>query len=139
MIICGDSKYKEAAEFYAEKLGIPDETIIAIGLYTGMEIAGYCEYHDDEALPYFLIGIDTEEQGEDDPLSTLAHEIVHVRQYVTEELVDKNSYCLWKGKRYEAVEVDTEDYYTSPWEIDAYGRQVGLYKMYLRYQEGCEK
>lgn len=131
MIICGDSKYKEAAEFYAEKLGIPDETIVAIGLYTDMDVAGYCEFNEEEALPYCLIAIDTtEEEGQDPPLSILAHEMVHVRQYITGDLVDQGSYCKWKGTKYESAAVDTEEYYFSPWEVEAYGLQVGLYRLY---------
>jgi hypothetical protein len=134
MIICGDSKYKEAAEFYAEKLGIPDEAIIAIGLYTGMELAGYCEYHDYELVPYCLIGIDTtEEEGQDHPLSTLAHEMVHARQYVTGDLVDVSStQCRWKGNEHAMPEVSSDDYYFTPWEIEAYGTMVGLYKIYCK-------
>ena len=138
MIICGDSKYKEAAEFYAEKLGIPDDAIIAIGLYTGMDLAGYCEYNEEEALPYCLIGIDiTEEEGQDPPMSTLAHEMVHARQYVSGDLVDGSSaQCRWKGKDYEMPETSSDDYYFTPWEIESYGLQVGLYRLYCAKERG---
>lgn len=136
MIICDNEEYKEAAEFYADKLGIPDTTIIALGLYTNMPVAGYCEFHDEEALPYFMVGVDPEEEeGCDHPLAVLAHEMVHVKQYVTGELVDKGKYCLWKGKKFEEYEANSEEYFFSPWEVEAYGMQVGLYRMYCRSME----
>lgn len=134
MIICDNDDYKEAAEFYAEKLGIPDTTIIAIGLYPQMEVAGYCQYNTEEVIPYFIVGIETEaeEEGEDDPIAVLAHEMVHVKQYVTGELVDHGTHCSWKGKNYEEYEANSDDYFFSPWEVEAYGMQVGLYRLYYR-------
>lgn len=135
MILCEDETYKEAAEFYASKLGIPEDTIIAINLYEDTQsIAGYCEYHEEDVIPYFLVGIDeTDYDGqEDDPISVLAHEMVHVKQYVKGELVDHGRYCSWHGKKYAAeVDINSEEYFFSPWEVEAYGMQVGLYRMYL--------
>lgn len=132
MIICTDDVYKEAAEFYAEKLNIPENTIIAIGLYPQLEVAGYCEYRTEEVLPYFIVGLETNEEADEDPLTVLAHEMVHVKQYVTGELVDHGKYCSWKGDKYEEFEADSEQYFFSPWEVEAFGMQVGLYRMYCR-------
>lgn len=135
-IICENKEYVEAAQFYAEKLQIPEGTLIGIKLYDGMDVAGYCERHDDEAIPYFVIGLDASEvEGEDDPLSVLAHEMVHVRQYVTNELVDHGKYCTWKGKKFEEYDASTDEYYFSPWEVEAFGMQVGLYRLYMRKLE----
>lgn len=136
MIICDNDEYKEAAEFYAKKLSIPDETIVAIGLYHNMPVAGYCEFHEEEVIPYFVVGIDLEEEdGCDDPFMVLAHEMVHVKQYVSGALVDHGKYCSWHGKRYEEFEANSEEYFFSPWEVEAYGMQVGLYRMYCRSME----
>lgn len=136
MIICIDNDYKEAAEFYAEKLGIPDSTVIAIGLYPELEVSGYCEFHDEEVIPYYLIGLESDPvEGEDDPIMVLAHEMVHVKQYCNGELVDHGKYCSWHGKKYEEFEANSEQYFFSPWEIEAYGMQVGLYRMYCRSVE----
>ena len=137
MIICANEEYKGAAEFYAEKLGIPEDTIIAIGIYPQMPVAGYCEFHEEEAVPYFLIGIEEnpEDEGAEDPISVLAHEMVHVKQYVNGELIDYGQHCSWKGVDYREVEADTEDYYFSPWEVEAFGIQVGLYRLYCRSME----
>lgn len=132
MIICDNEQFKEAAEFYATKLGIADSTIIAVGVYSDMPVAGYCEYHDDDVYPYFIVGIEDNESGEEDPLAVLAHEMVHVKQYARGELVDHGKYCSWHGKKYEETELSSEEYFFSPWEVEAFGMQVGLYRMYCR-------
>jgi len=54
-------------------------------------------------------------------LSTIAHEMVHVKQYIEGELNEEMSY--WKGKR---VNSDKMEYWTSPWEIEAHGIEIGL-------------
>lgn len=60
-------------------------------------------------------------------LMTLAHEVVHVKQYAVGELSE--NHASWRGKR---VNEDV-DYWESPWEIEAFGRERGLYTMF------CEK
>jgi hypothetical protein len=35
---------------------------------------------------------------------------------------------VWKAKRKE------DDYFDSPWEIEAYGREVGLYAKWVQYK-----
>jgi hypothetical protein len=39
---------------------------------------------------------------------------------------------LWEGKIYSSskYEDSEEGYYDSPWEIEAYGREVGLYRLW---------
>lgn len=72
-------------------------------------------------------------------LRVLAHEMVHIKQYCIGELSDykqksKEGYCKWKGVKTPFSNTD-ESYWESPWEIDAYGREVGLiarYKAHLK-------
>lgn len=136
-IICEDDDYVEAAQFYAEKLNIPSDTIIAIGLYQEMAVAGYCIRREENEIPYYMIALDIspEEEGEDDPLAVLAHEMVHVKQYATGELVDRGKHCLWKGKKFDEFEANSAEYFFSPWEVEAFGMQVGLYRLYCRSVE----
>jgi len=64
-------------------------------------------------------------------LSSLAHELVHVKQYATGELTDSPRgirYSVWQGKHYDDSKIH---YYDYPWEIDAYGREGGLLRRYL--------
>ena len=55
-------------------------------------------------------------------LETVAHEMVHVKQYARRELhPDTNA---WMGKTYNP---DKISYWDLPWEIEAHGREVGLF------------
>jgi hypothetical protein len=63
-------------------------------------------------------------------LLALAHEMVHVKQYAKGELKDyvKVNKSKWKG---EIIDPDRVDYWDQPWEIEAHGREVGLYVKFL--------
>jgi hypothetical protein len=65
-------------------------------------------------------------------LIDLGHELVHVKQYLNNEIFDyKNGDVRFKGTLYDASHyLDEEKYYDSPWEIESYGRENGLYKMF---------
>ena len=67
-------------------------------------------------------------------LSSLAHEMVHIKQFATGELVDNPSgkTVKWMGKRVSVR--DDDGYWTLPWEIEAYGRQPGLYARFCRHK-----
>lgn len=54
-------------------------------------------------------------------LTTVAHEMVHVKQYARKEL--KEDYD-WLGKTYAPEKVS---YWDQPWEIEAHGREIGLF------------
>ena len=60
-------------------------------------------------------------------LITLAHEMVHIKQWAKDEMYE---YChtpalvRFKGEKMHMDEINYWDY---PWEIEAYGRQLGLF------------
>ena len=56
--------------------------------------------------------------GSKEIFRTLAHEMVHVKQFALGELATHSN--VWKGK---FVDVD---YFYQPWEVEAYGLEVGL-------------
>lgn len=62
---------------------------------------------------------------------TLAHEMVHFKQYVTGELQDFRAKRVtkWQGN---LIDEDRIYYYDLPWEIEAHGREMGLY---VRWRE----
>jgi hypothetical protein len=72
-----------------------------------------------------------------DPLKRLrnammcvGHELVHVKQYINHEMRDYVNGDVWfKGQRYTKWE-EAEDYYFSPWEIEAYGHEEGLFECF---------
>jgi hypothetical protein len=55
-------------------------------------------------------------------LETVAHEMVHVKQFARRELHPSND--TWYGKTYNPKKVS---YWDLPWEIEAHGREVGLF------------
>lgn len=93
---------------------------------------GNCEVIDsDEKHPTMFII----ELGEEEQLDTLAHEMIHAEQYNSRKLRDgkhENIY-YWNRKK---IDTTNMEYYDFPWEIDAYGREVGLiYKFYKRFPQ----
>ena len=72
--------------------------------------------------------------GRNELLKALAHEMVHVKQYATGELFQYSiggAGHRYQGKKYSA----NMEYYDCPWEIEAYGREVGLYRLYLQQKQ----
>ena len=55
-------------------------------------------------------------------LETIAHEMVHVKQYARRELHPVHD--TWLGKTYNPKKVS---YWDLPWEIEAHGREAGLF------------
>jgi hypothetical protein len=71
-----------------------------------------------------------------DMLTTLAHEMFHVKQFALNELqlrywkTDRKLHARWKGAEMGAV--DEISYIKRPWEIEAYANQDALYRKYIR-------
>lgn len=61
-------------------------------------------------------------------MQAIAHEMVHVKQYVRGELGYEGH---WHGKFYNT---DKLDYWDLPWEIEAHGREPGLYIRWVQEQ-----
>ena len=77
--------------------------------------------------------MDRDEYGRERPdtewghkiLETLAHELVHVKQYIKRELTGTSGVGLyWKGTKFELE--DFRDYYELPYEVEARGNERGL-------------
>jgi len=70
-------------------------------------------------------------------LRTLAHELVHVKQYIRGELTWRDRGLLWKG-----VNLNPDnllEYYDLPYEIEAHGREYGLLVGFLIVWNNIEK
>jgi len=71
-------------------------------------------------------------------LKTLAHELVHVKQYVMGDLSMRREGLCYRGVHYD-VKTLTE-YFELPYEIEAYGREKGLLIAFLAFWKGvCEE
>ena len=71
-------------------------------------------------------------------LRILAHELVHVKQYLVGDLSWRDKGMLWKGKIF-APEYLTEQLKT-PYEVEAYGKEKGLLvSFFIKWKEIEEK
>lgn len=62
-------------------------------------------------------------------LQDIAHEMVHVEQFLTGALADTHKGSTWHGKLYRGDFLKQDDkYWNAPWEINAHGRSYWLYK-----------
>lgn len=104
---------------------------------------GVCEWIDSNDRPkWFEITLD-KELSEKQIIKTLAHEMVHLKQFATGQMKDmvRMPATRWEGKLY-TVEDNydlTLDYWFSPWEVEAYGLENGLYVMYKRYMTSLDE
>jgi hypothetical protein len=131
IVNCPDKDFKpfveKAAKFYAKEL-IPNSRIrnncfTEIRFSTKIDdygLASIVDYNTQKQPRNFLIEIHPY-IGSRRILETLAHEMVHIKQYIENETNDQLT--RWRGKR---VDPDKIDYWVQPWEIDAYGRETGL-------------
>ena len=96
---------------------------------------GDCIWEDRRTKPReFTIRLDSSNNLAD-LIKTLAHEMVHVKQYALGEMKDSGislDLIYWQNEEYDSSEVH---YYDWPWEIEAAGREMGLY---VRYMEKFE-
>ncbi len=72
-------------------------------------------------------------------LNSLAHELVHVKQWAKGEyyeLVSKPKVYKFNGK---LVDTQKVDYWDTPWEIEAHGRAIGLVVQWVRKAKLTDK
>lgn len=102
------------------------------------EIEGYVDYEDpfgNTPPREFTVNINPALSTRE-LIECLAHEMVHVKQYAKGELKMnwKKNTATWHGVVYSANDMESYDhkYYTLPWEIEAHGREIGLYVIFLK-------
>jgi hypothetical protein len=122
------AEIKSALEFYANVLmskKLHENILLRVCFNDGEENTTCWE--DDNIRPReFTINISSK-MGYNDTFLTLAHEMVHVKQYAMGELRDVMrgpTPQRWMNK---PIYSDDIEYWDLPWEIEAYGREKGLY------------
>ena len=127
---------KAGAEFYAEVLL---GKRMAKNIYLDIKLTkdlkkkegayGYCHIVDDSlAKPReFMIELDASMRYKFDQILTwLAHEMVHLKQFVRGELCDyETGRVQWKSRSFGRVHYDDQ-----PWEKEAYRLEEELYEMF---------
>lgn len=114
-------KYVESIVGFCTKMLMPRmrSLDITIKLCTPKGAMGYCLETENKRT--FEIEIDRNQQLRS-LLETVCHEMVHVKQFARREM--HPSLDTWYGKTYSPKKVD---YWDLPWEIEAHGREVGLF------------
>jgi hypothetical protein len=118
---------KRAILFYAEQLiskKLLENIYLKVKFDSKLEHYGFAsieEHNVSGKARSFLIEINSS-IGAKQILKALAHEMVHIKQYAYGETNDKLS--RWKGTK---IDSDDVEYYSHPWEIEAYGIEVGLF------------
>jgi hypothetical protein len=131
---------ESAAWFYAEKL-------MGKRLMGGLEITinlnknllskdgneGSAIWEDDGHRPReFTIEIDSTVKIRN-ILITLAHEMVHVKQWAKDEMYEYMNVAGMVRFKGEKVHMEITDYWDYPWEIEAFGKQLGLFVRFCEY------
>lgn len=133
----------EAAEFFADLLMDPRmvRNIVIDIEVSKLDVQGECVDEDGTRNPrWFTVGL--KKQRITEMVKTLAHEMVHVKQHAKNELqggimiptrgglkmTSKWMGKIWTPKRKEC------HYYDSPWEVEAYGKEVGLFQRYVTWK-----
>jgi hypothetical protein len=136
---------REAALYFSEILlgsRLMKNISLTIHVKSKLGSMGYCWCSDNFRNPRnFLIELQKNNERPDDLVSTLAHELVHLKQYARNELgntyqivAKKSEATKWKGSLWIAGPKECQ-YYDSPWEIEAYGREIGLYRRWKSYKK----
>jgi hypothetical protein len=68
--------------------------------------------------------------GAKEILRTLAHEMVHVKQFVNGETNENLS--KWMGV---PIDSDAIDYYHQPWEMEAYSIEIGMFTKFVAKEQ----
>lgn len=118
---------KKAALFYADLLftqKMTENLFLQIKFNKKIDVFGYASitgYNDSGKPRDFLVELNPNVAAYD-ILKTLAHEMVHVKQYAYSEMDEKGT--RWKGSH---IDPSKTDYWTEPWEVEAYGLEPGMF------------
>lgn len=111
----------DACIFYMKQLGFRKrKRTLEIFIHLGhFDQYGLCEFNQDYYWPEFNIHINRD-FGKEEMLRTLAHEMVHTKQFLRKELKQLKDGMYWKNKPSDKEE----------WEAEAYVREAFLYRDY---------
>ena len=135
-------KIVEAAYFYKERLMPRMKTLVlnirlSPTLFTRTGDLGDCVWEESYSRPReFTINLDSRDI--DTAVETLAHEMVHVKQWARREMQDvyddddTPSRTRWKSRKIDTTKVHYHDW---PWERQAWKLEPKLYNEWKEYQK----
>ena len=132
---------KQAAQWYAERLmgkRLMNSLVIHINLRRNLITKEGCEgtaiWEDDncDRPREFTIELDLTYSIRD-VLITLAHELVHVKQWAKGEMYEYTKSPMVRFHKTK-FELDDINYWDYPWEIEAFGKQLGLFVRFCEHK-----
>jgi len=124
---------KDVAYFCISEMMPRIETLdVCINLDKLSEVDGYCLAVTNRE---FNLEID-KRLSEDDFITAVCHEMVHVKQFARGETKDVNLFTKrWKGEEYLSAYSTVDEYMQLPWEKEAYELQEVLCKSYKIFKD----
>ena len=105
--------------------------VIQKDLYLKEKVQGLSWIDDDEYRPR-KFKIQVEEQSKlRHMLETIAHEMIHIKQWASGDMYEYSDGFRTKFKK-KAYNTKKMDYWDAPWEVEAHGKEVG---MFVRWSE----
>ena len=122
---------RSALQYFEQHLGLEefDQVIVKVKVTNKIDVFGYCcieEYDDEDEVCELLMEVQTG-QSNDEVIHTLAHEMVHIKQYVHGQL--NEDMTMWRGKEVDPDKIDYDDH---PWEIEAEKIGDELYEAWMK-------
>lgn len=128
----------EAVDFFLNELGVTEFVRLAIEYDNELGLDACCDapngtYSEDhETIDIFL-----NPDSQDDMMRNLAHELVHVKQYVKGDLVRSAGKVEYCGRLYEhSSSYSYEEYKDLPWEVEAFELEETLWESYCDIYNG---
>lgn len=140
------AKLDKAARFFANQLlhaRTAQKLVIDIDVVRTLDVDGECISEDDHKDPRNFT-IHLKRAPIEDMIKVLSHEMVHVKQYAKNELGKELSLARggkglkvvtrWHGE-YWFPKGKEDEYWDCPWEVQAYGMEVGLYHKWFHRKD----
>ena len=68
----------------------------------------------------------TQKMSRNEAIEVLSHEVIHMQQYISGDLLYADGNVTWKG---DVLELNSKEYEQRPWENDAFARQKELIRL----------
>lgn len=124
-----------AIEYFATQLLTPQlksNIIINLKFIKSLPVCGFTEVdgHNSRGAPREFTLELKRGMSEKETIKTLAHEMVHVKQYAYGEIDERGT--MWLSRKFDH---DSVPYHKRPWEKEAYQAEERLYQKWLQMKK----
>ena len=137
MILQGKHNKTQASalEYFATQLLTPQlksHIIINLRFIENLPVCGFTEVdgHNSRGIPREFTLELKRSMSEKEMIKTLAHEMVHVKQYAYREIDERGT--MWLSRK---LDHDSVPYHKRPWEKEAYQAEERLYQKWLQMKK----